>query len=244
MDQQRSQWVYSLDAEMERARLLLERGIEGQRQLYVGESKRFLIMVDLAGGTERMLKIAWGMQVLQKKGAFPSVQEFKNAGHGLLGLADRVADLYSPDFLRHPDAAWAQKFLREDVVFRRALEILDEFARWGRYYHLDSLGGVAQGGDSPERAWERLELAVSHQVFPDPEEWSRRFMDLTDETLRLRVREYLAVTFEVFGCAMFRLFTVGLPGTDAKQWSVLWQSFLKAWRSDEVLGAGRFTQLG
>lgn len=240
MNEKQARITYSLDLEMERAALLLERGISLQRELYVGESRRFLILLDLSGGMERMLKLAWAMQIKNQSGQFPTAQEFKKAGHGLVRLVDVIAELYTDDFLKFDDARRAQDFLRNDIVFRRSLEILDSFAIRGRYFHVDSLGGATPEGDAPERGWSQMEMLISHELFPDPEDWAKRVSDLHDNSFRQAIHDYLCQTFELFGCMMFRLFVVGLPNTEAKQWSPMWQRFLRpAWGSGKPLGEGR-----
>ncbi|MFC3834778.1 MULTISPECIES: hypothetical protein [Deinococcus] len=220
--------VYSLDQEMERSAALLRRGIAGVGQpLYAGETARFLFMIDLAGGTERMLKVAWALAMKEHTGQWPGAQDFRAIGHRVLYLSDAVADLFPTEYLRREDARWGLNYLKTGMWFRPAAEILDDLARQGRYIHIDALGGQPAKGDSPERHWQQLEFAVGRALFPDEAEFSRRLMDGAGQALQEPIHAELARAFGTLGYILFRLLAAGLPSTEAKQWSVLWNSFLQ-----------------
>jgi hypothetical protein len=225
-NRERLRHVFSLDAEMERGVALLERGIAAQRAFHIGESPRFLILIDLAGGLERMLKIAWALARLQSGAGWPSAREMQRASHGILGLLDAVAGLYPAEFLRIPDARWARDFLSTDLFFRQGVTILNDFAQQGRYYHVDLLGGRETDEQSPEQRWAAFEQEIGQRVFPDVSDRYRPLVNSDTDLYHTPVNAEVARLFEQFGYAMFRLLASGLPDTEARAWSVKWDRLL------------------
>ncbi|THF87242.1 hypothetical protein E7T09_08845 [Deinococcus sp. KSM4-11] len=214
--------------EMERGAALLDRGIAALAQeTYAAPTDRFLFMTDLAGGTERMLKLAWALATLQARGALPSVREAASVGGNLTRLADAVAELYPPSFLRVEDGRWGQGYLRGGRWLRDALDVLDDLVSPAAQHR--SPWSSAGESHSPEDRWAALELKVAASMAPDAS--ARRGFRLVTAgdhwRLHAGIHAELARSFELLGYALYRLLSTGLPRTDAATWAPHWERYMR-----------------
>ncbi|GHF37438.1 hypothetical protein HNQ07_001192 [Deinococcus metalli] len=217
----------SVRDEMERGAALLQRGVSALAQeTYSGSTDRFLFMTDLAGGTERMLKLAWALGTLQARGALPSIREVGGMTGQLRRLSDAVADLYPSRFLRTEDGRWGQDYLRSGRWYREALDILDDLSGLGavQAWPWAAVAGVG----SPEERWAALELKVAATTAPASPRRAFRLVSPGDHwRLHAGIHAELARSFELLGYALYRLLSAGLPRTDAATWAPHWDRFTR-----------------
>lgn len=160
--------VISVQNEMLIAMEFIQRGLGDQKELDYTLVQKFFVMYNLSQGLERYLKLATGFIHLGQHGVFPTIQEFKEFGHGIEKLLDHlIAFGYSQKLLATADGRWGKAYLSTDPIFRKTIKILTNFGKSDRYYDMDIIGGMSRRNDSPEDIWEELESEVSRVIFPD-----------------------------------------------------------------------------
>lgn len=116
------------------------------------------LFASLAGGTEKLLKLTYGLMTVDDGGEWPSKATMKNAGHKIVELDATVRRLLVERHRRSSAPGLIARLLeRTDghPGVSQILATLERYAVNGRFYNLDLLGGRAQGEASPEELWRR-----------------------------------------------------------------------------------------
>ena len=199
----------SLLNEVKTAVGLLLYGLASLQSLGLAQDFYHLPLLLLASGSERLCKCALCTMYLTQHGCFPSKKKMKKFGHDLVELLDRVCtECYSDEYLRVPAAREDLAFLRDDTALREFVQILGHFGKQGRYYDLNLVCDGTADMESPEVAWQRLELTILRASGHNVGELENMTMDEAREATR-QVTDRIVVIFERFARALSRLFTLG-----------------------------------
>lgn len=199
----------SLLNEVKTAVGLLLYGLASLQSLGLAQDFYHLPLLLLASGFERLCKCALCTMYLTHKGCFPSKMMMKGFGHDLVELVDRVStECYSDEYLRLPAAKEDLAFLKDDAVLREFVRVLGHFGKQGRYHDLNLVCDGTADTESPELAWQRLELTILRASGRDVAEFEDMTMDEAREATR-QVTDRIVVIFERLARALGRLFTLG-----------------------------------
>jgi hypothetical protein len=213
-------WTF-LVAEIDATASLLRRG----RQLWLDYSFALLdaepLMVLLATGCEKLLKLTFGLTHADETGAWPAYAVLKKYGHDLVGLDRDCRGLISDrlDRATHPavispllDAAGTDPHLRQ------LLDTLTTYAQRGRFYNLDHLAGSPQGTDSPATMWDQLvdgaffsRTDLQPLLGQDNESWKR---------LRRETNQMLVDSLSTWQELYARAWAHGICGAEAKRFGL------------------------
>jgi len=95
-------------------------------------------------------------------GQFPDQAMLKRWGHDIEILTDSIIrTCYPVDYLKRQVAAEDQQFLGADPLLREAISCLSHYGSGGRYHDLNIIRERKPSGESPESAWQRLEMPLS-----------------------------------------------------------------------------------
>ena len=196
------------------------------------------LMMTLASGIERLMKVIICFHTLDSTGEFPSFYpwEKKRKGHDLVFLLDHITEnCFSAEYLTNiPVAKKDIEFLKTDQHVSELIRILSAFAQSTRYYNLDLIKGQKHH-DSPKAEWLKMELLVLSEK-PDWQKFIATDLNL-HETYK-HINKEIVVRFEKFVRALSRLFTIGGLGQKAKQYSVAVFPF--GCLSDDQLGTTNY----
>jgi hypothetical protein len=117
----------------------------------------------LAGGTEKLLKLTFGLLTVDDGETWPTKATMQNAGHKIVELNETVRSaLVERQDLSSAPGLIADLLERTDghpgVVL--TLATLERYAVDGRFYNLDLLGGREQGKASLATLWDELEMDI------------------------------------------------------------------------------------
>jgi hypothetical protein len=213
-------WTF-LVAEVDAAASLLRRG----RELWLDYSFASLdaepLMVLLATGTEKLLKLTYGLSHADEAGEWPSYEVLKKYGHDLSRL-DRDCRALLTDRLdraTHPGViAPLLEAVAADPYVSQLLDTLTTYAKRGRFYNLDHLAGSPQPTESPARMWDGLVDAAFFSrpdlqplLGQDNESWHR---------LRRETNEMLVRSVSVWQELYARAWAHGICGAEAKRFGL------------------------
>ena len=184
----------------------------------------------LASAYERLLKVMLAIDHKQRHGKFPTQKMFKQYGHDITQLLDRVTteEVFGPHWITAIAGAADFKFLKSDLLHRELISVLSHFGNFGRYSDLN----VVAGGEfisSPESDWKRIEITILTNCDLD----SLRKPSGLHET-RNKINETIVSKFEVAFRALSRWFTLGGGSTLGKEMSGILAPFL--YLSDNSIG--------
>lgn len=226
----------SLHNELLTAVRLTQMGLKEVRNIDGGNDFYHLLMLTLAGGIERFMKVIICFHILETTGTFPSVYPWegkkKKKGHDLVFLLGHITTrCFSNDYLRRiPVAKDDIDYLRNDTHVLEIVRILSAFGQSARYYNLDLIKGQKNYG-SPKDEWQKLESIILRKK-PDWQKIIDNDLNL-DETYK-HINQEIIIHLEKFMRALSRLFTIGGLGQKAKQYSSAVFPFVQL--SDEQLG--------
>lgn len=140
--------------EMGAVRNLLEHGVDLIRSATSWDASRDPILAVVAIGVEKMYKLTLGALDLEATGSWTEKKQMQKIGHGIAPMHEKVAAELgrraetSTQYVRD-----VLKAVEDDSVAKALIEVVDVYARQGRYYHLDILGGQEQDWFSPQMLW-------------------------------------------------------------------------------------------
>lgn len=130
----------------------LGHGLTALRSYDFADKGRFFSgMFALTIGLERVLKLIFLISTAQDNGRFPTNKELKGVGHDVESL---VALARSTNEAKSLGVDTAKI---DDALCTAIIELLSRFARYARYYNLDSMtGSLGSGDEEPLAAWDRV----------------------------------------------------------------------------------------
>jgi hypothetical protein len=225
----------ALHDELHTAVRLMKIGLKEIRNIDGGNDFYYPLMLTLANGIERLMKIIICFHILESTGKFPSSYPWegkKRKGHDLVFLLGYITThCFSDEYLKKiPVAKDDIGFLRNDNHVLEIVRILSDFAQSARYYNLDLIKGQ-KNYDSPKNEWQKLESIILKER-PD---WNNLInIDLNLDEMYKHINREIIIRLEKFVRALSRLFTIGGLGQKAKQYSSA--VFLFVQLSDSQLG--------
>lgn len=176
------------------------------------------VLVLLATGAEKLLKMTYGVTISARDGSWPSKAVMRDYGHDvarldgdcrqlLRGRADlATASGYFSDLLDSIDL---------DPFIAALLDTLSVYGDRGRFHNLDHLAEMPQPGPSPLQMWERLDAAV---VSADPSAISHIGKSEADfQRVRGAANDRLAVSIFGWQNLYHRAWIQGVCGQEAKR---------------------------
>lgn len=231
--------VVALVNELMTAIGLLKHGLAGLQAIDAANDFYQLPLLLLANGSERLCKCVLILKHQKDTGQFPNQATLKKWGHNVKVLTDTILkECYLDEYLKRQVAVDDQRFLSSDLVLREAISCLSHFGSGGRYHDLDIISGKAPSGESPESAWQRLEMAIVQRdsdltaMLSDPRAGNRLY---TIINLRLQV------TLERYFRALCHLFTLSPISEEGRRFTGAIGDFL--FLRDDQLGTRDYGQL-
>jgi hypothetical protein len=227
---------FALHDELHTSVRLIKMGLKEVRKIDGGNDFYHPLMMTLASGIERLMKVIICFHIHETTGTFPSAYpwEFKKKkkGHDLVFLLGHIINhCFSDDYLKRiPVAKDDIDYLRNDKHVLELVRILSDFGQSARYYNLDLIKGQKTYG-SPKDEWQKLESII----FREKPDWQKLIdTDLNlDETFKY-INQEIIIRLEIFLRSLSRLFSIGGLGQKAKQYSSAVFPFVQL--SDEQLG--------
>lgn len=180
----------ALDAECTNAVNLARTGLNLLREMKYSVNGIPAVFSCLALGSEKLLKLTYGVSEQAKGGSWPSLDTMKKFRHSVWALdtAGRNAVLKNSHLATHVPVVrgWIDR-VEENPWIDQFLKILSDYGAGGRFHDLDLLAG--QGVDpekAPSEQWISLESAVLEGVpySEDFEERAREMRRRVDEAFR------------------------------------------------------------
>jgi hypothetical protein len=202
----------ALTEEVRLAVALLESGLSHLQKIDLANDFYHLPILELASGLERLLKCLLCIERRHATHYFPTRQELPHT-HDLGSLLEVVArTCFAREYVNeYPAGRDDLAFIRGNPVLREVLMILSEFGEGNRYHDLDTVLGQPRG-DSPEAAWQRMELAI----LSDQGRIDSLSEPMAIESLYDVVNVRLVALLERLIRALARLFTLADLGDIAK----------------------------
>lgn len=141
-------------------RSLLAHGVDTLRNAESIDAMFHPVLALLSPGLERLHKMTLGVCAIDDRGGWLTNEALRKYGHGIALLhEDALSQLES----RTSTAAEAlqQKVasVRADPVLPLLVDLLDLYAREGRYFDVDVLAGRSQAVE-PRGLWDKIEIAA------------------------------------------------------------------------------------
>ena len=154
--------VVALVNELMTAIGLLKHGLAGLQTIDAANDFYQLPLLLLANGSERLCKCVLLLKHEAEHGQFPSQSFLKTWAHDVQTLTESIRQsCYPTEYLKRQVAVEDQAFLGTDPLLREAIACLSYYGSGGRYYDLDVICGAQLAGESPESAWQSLEMAIA-----------------------------------------------------------------------------------
>ena len=147
-------------------RNLLEHGVDLIRSATSWDASRDPILAVVAIGVERMCKLTLGALDLEATGSWTNKKQMQRTGHGIGPVHEKITD--EPGRRAETSTQHVRDVLaaaRDDSVARALIEGVDVYARQGRYYYLDILGGEELDWSSPQMLW--IEVCSTAEKSPE-----------------------------------------------------------------------------
>ena len=176
----------------------------------------------LASAYERLLKVMLAIDHKQRQGKFPTKEMFKQYGHDISKLLNRVTkeEVFGLHWITATAGAADFEFLRSDLLHRELISVLSHFGKLGRYSDLDVVAG-AEFVSSPESDWKRIEMTILTKSDLDSLKIPGGLLEA-----RNKINETIVSKFEVAFRALSRWFTLGGGSTLGKEMSGILIPFL------------------
>ncbi len=172
----------------------------------------------LSGGCEKRLKLTFGLIVIDGGGTWPSAAIMKDAGHKIVELDGTVRR----SIVDRRDHSTAPGLVDQLVLLAdghpgviQILATLERYAKAGRFYNLDFLGGIVQREPAPQELWSELEMDI---IEANPEMLDQ-FAGGETAVARATMNEILAWSLGVWCELIYRAWVTGVAGDLARQWS-------------------------
>lgn len=111
-------------------------------------------------GVEKMLKVTLGLAALSRGERWPNGKAF---GHNLVQMNDRLLAHLDQWQRGAPPSPWLAGLLarvRGDAIWPALLNVLDAYARSGRFVYLDRLAEVSAPPVEPRPLWDEVEMVT------------------------------------------------------------------------------------
>jgi len=175
------------------------------------------VFVCLAGGSEKLLKLTVGLFALEAGDPWPSKATMRTTGHKITELDGSVRALIAEHQHRtaaHVHIAELLERVNENPGVSQILQTLERYALYGRFWNLDSLGGVTQPDEPPLDLWEELHSLV-YDANPDLMEESA-YGDYV--AARRAINRILGLTLGSWCELIVRAWRTGVCGAEASKW--------------------------
>lgn len=204
------QQFLALDAECGNAVHLARTGLKLLGEMRYSELGLPAVFSCLALGSEKLLKLTYGVSQQARGLAWPSVPVMRKFGHSVweLDTAGRSAVLRSAHLATHQPVVdgWIAR-VESNLWIDQFLRILSDYGAGGRFHYLDRLAGKDVDLESaPSAQWIALESAVLEGA-----DFSEDFDKLT-KMMRIRLDE----AFRDWWTMYSRAWVHGVFGEDAK----------------------------
>jgi hypothetical protein len=151
---------YYITEELRLSVSIVKSGLAALQQHRFGNEGRFIFMLLLSTGLERMMKVLLCLHTYDTEGQFPPRKKLKGEwGHDLRKLWDELAKRGFDEKARLvPVVQEDLKFAQSDPLLTKTLEVLSEFAKTDRYVYMN---GIHDPEEQTEkwlgRQWEEVE---------------------------------------------------------------------------------------
>lgn len=186
-----SEHFLALDAECNNAVGLARTGLKLLGEMRYSEHDLPAVFSCLALGSEKLLKLTYGVSQQAQGRGWPTVPELKKFGHSVwqLDTAGRSVVLRSAHLATHQPVVhgWISR-VEDNPWIDQFLKILSDFGTAGRFHYLDRLAGNDVNPDSsPSAQWVQLETAVlkdADYVKGDLDALTKEMRDRVDTAFR------------------------------------------------------------
>ena len=223
--------AFSVDEELRRVAHLFDLGFEEQMKVAGLHAPRFTAMLLIAQGLERFCKLVLAFRYKVQYGSFPPAGFFREKGHRLSNLVDRVVqECFDADYLDMADARWGKVYLSSDPLFRRQLELLTTFASTERYYDLDLIEQGDLPDISPERRWAEIEESIGDKQWPEIDDRLRLLNSPGGYQGYNRLcNEGMVASIKRAAYALARILAAGPVDREAKRYHGTYSHMLREW---------------
>jgi hypothetical protein len=208
----------ALSREIDAASSLLRHGFAILAEYRFASRDADPVFACLAGGTEKLLKLTFGLATVDDGGGWPSKATMQNAGHKIVELDGAVHELIVERQHRSTAPGLVAELLEATDGHPGMVQVLATLERYavnGRFYNLDVLGGIAQGNASPQELWSDLEVDI---VDANPELLDQ-LAGPERELARQGMNRIIARSLGIWCELLLRSWTTGVFGVAAQQWS-------------------------
>lgn len=212
-----AKWL-ALTFELDAATSLLSCGTSLMQDYGFASRDAEPVLVLLATGAEKLLKMTYGVTISASDGSWPSIAVMREYGHNVARLdADCRQPLRDRAHLATASGYFSDLLdeINLDPFIGPLLDTLTVYGDRGRFHNLDHLAEMPQPGPSPLQMWLRLDIAV---VSADPSGFSHIGKSEEDfQRVRGAANDRLAVSIARWQNLYFRAWIQGVCGEDAKK---------------------------
>ena len=219
--------------ELDIAVFLFKFGLETLQQDKLYRRKTFGFFTLLVMGLERFMKLILYLHTLETENKHMSQKDFKQLGHNLVELRDRVIEkCFTPEYLLDLQANNDLDYLKNDQALQEMLDILSNFATEGRYIYLDAVSQPTSNFEWPEALWEQV---GTNMIQPD---WGNLLKGNNLEKMVKEINRNFVIRLEKFFRALARLFAGGVLGQTGKVYTSKLREFWAI--QDDELGTTKY----
>lgn len=186
----RSDQFVALDAECRNAVSLAKSGLKLLGEMRYSTIGLPAVFSCLALGSEKLLKLTYGVSQQDQGLGWPSIDKMRKFGHNIDRLDERGRSMVrqrAPLATHQPDVdVWIER-VDSNLWIDQFLKILSDYGTRGRFHHLDRLAEPDRDHDSaPFEQWRGLESAVlkDADLTEDIDELTRRMRERVDQAFR------------------------------------------------------------
>lgn len=231
----------ALIEELQTSVSLLKFGLREVQSIRDGKVFYHLMMLTLANGFERLMKVIICLYKTEKSGDYPNKCPWNTKkGHDLNYLLDMIlSECFSEKYLACSGVASTDlDFLKNDQRLKDFVSIISSFGQSARYYNLDLFFTDKKTKTlSPEGEWNKLKkLIIEERPELKSEIFSGNNIDLN--MINEVTTKEIVIKLEKFARALARLFTLGDISEQAKRLSPIVYDFLTL--RNEQLGERKY----
>lgn len=207
----------ALSYEIDATGTLFRHGLSILAEYRFAASDAEAVFVCFAGGTEKLLKLTYGLLAIDDGDEWPPQATMKDAGHRITELDRHVRTALAERVDRSTAPGLIAKLLdwtAGDPGIAQILATLERYATNGRFYNLDRLGGVEQPGESPQALWEELQMMV---IDANPELLEQMAGPERDDARRT-INRIIALSLGAWCELIQRSWITAVCGAEAQRW--------------------------
>lgn len=212
----------SLIEELDTSIKLIKLGFGEYQNLDMANDFYYLPFQLISSGFERLMKCYICLGHIEKEGAFPKPELFRNKlKHDLIKLKNHITTNY---FQENSQALSDDlTYLKTDKDLEKLIGLLSEFGKFARYYNLNVVTGEVDPGIDVKALWEEYETSyvLGNKMLLE----KLTNFETRNEVLDLITRKIIE-KLERFTRALSRQFTLGKLGALAQQYSPSVYDFL------------------